>query len=112
LTLVGFESSAAGVGVVSFDFVGVVVPFDFVGPDEVFVTPFEVFVAVASDFGLLRFGLAVAFALSVFSFGREVKNAPRTSSSSCGASGTPTITTPDIQINAKRIMLNLIKNSP
>src|SRR6202022_2752702 len=82
LTLVGFESSDAGVGVVPFDFVEVVVPLGFVVPVEVFVTPFEVFVAPASGFGLLWFGLAVAFALSVFSFGREVKNAPRTSSCS------------------------------
>jgi hypothetical protein len=111
LTLAGFESG------VSFDFVGVVVPFDFVGPVEVFVTPVEVSVTpvevfVASAFGLLRFGFAVAFALSVFSFGREVRNAPRTSSCSCGASGTPAITAADMHINAKRIMLNLITNSP
>ena len=66
----------------------------------------------ATGLGLRRLGgLELLLVLDVLSFGREVRNAPRTPSSSCGATGIAPMTT-EIQIIAKRAMLNLMQNSP
>src|SRR5215207_465912 len=58
----------------------------------------------------LRLGLADVPVLAGFSLGREVKKAPRTSSS-CAVAAIP-IATPQRQTNAKTMTLNRITESP
>jgi hypothetical protein len=64
------------------------------------------FVTVA--FGRRLLGLAVLPEDAGFCLGRDVKNAPRTSSWSCGADAALPITTAHAQIVAKRSTLNRI----
>jgi len=59
------------------------------------------------DLGRFRGGLEPVLEPAGFSFGREVRNAPRTSSSSCGG-GTATAITAQIRTKPKRIALNRI----
>ena len=69
-------------------------------------------VGTAVDFGRLRLGLAAAPELAgFFSLGREVKNAPRTSSSSCTGGAAVPITAAQRKTNAKTITLNRIEIS-
>src|SRR5687768_8842609 len=65
---------------------------------------------VAVAFGRLLLGLAAEPDVAGFSFGREVRNAPRTSSPSCG--GTATANAAHMKINPKRIAVNRITRSP
>jgi len=66
-------------------------------------------VAVAVVFGRLLLGLR-APEVDVFSFGRDVRKAPRTSSSCTGGAAIPT-TTVQRQTNAETITLNRIEIS-
>jgi hypothetical protein len=100
--LTGLES-----GVLGFD--------DPDGPDglfsgDLFSDDFAV-VVVDVDFGRFLGGLVLEADVAGFSLGREVRNAPRTSSSSCGG-GTPTAITAEIRTKPKRIALNRITESP
>jgi hypothetical protein len=67
-------------------------------------------VAEGTGFGLLLFDLTPPLGVSVFSLGREVRKAPRTSSWSCSDSGTAAITTAKLQIITQRKILNFINN--
>src|SRR5215213_6488638 len=55
-------------------------------------------------------GLEVLLELAGFSLGREVRNAPRTSSSSCTSGAAVPITRAQTQTNPKTITLNRILN--
>jgi len=72
-----------------------------------FVVPLE----PPDCFGRLLLGLAALPEVAGFSFGRVVKNAPRTSSSCIAGAALP-ITTAQRQTNPKAITLNLISESP
>src|SRR5258705_2861697 len=97
LILSGLVSPSGGALVLRFEFVG---PGVFFGVGEG--------VAV---FGLLLLGLVPAGGVSGFSLGRQVKNAPRTSSCSCWAMGNAAMTTAKIHIDGKRKILSLIQIS-
>jgi hypothetical protein len=97
LTLSGLVSPCGGV---------LVLRFEFVGPGVVFGVGEGVAVL-----GLLLLGLVPAGGLSGFSLGRDVKNAPRTSSCSCWARGNAAMTAAKIHIDAKRKILSLIQIS-
>src|SRR6185369_3668747 len=60
------------------------------------------------DFGCLRLGFAAESEVVVFSLGREVRKAPRTSSSSCTSGAATPITKAQTQTNPKTITLNRI----
>jgi hypothetical protein len=64
------------------------------------------------DFGRLWLGFAVEAEVTVFSLGRDVRNAPRTSSSSCVMGAATPITKAQTQTNPKTITLNRIRGSP
>jgi hypothetical protein len=64
------------------------------------------------DFGRRRLGFAATLEGVVFSFGRDVRNAPRTSSSSCTIGAATPITKAQTQTNPKTITLNRIRGSP
>src|SRR5687767_9061232 len=101
-TLTGFESPVfTVVPVVSFD------PVEAVAPSVVFST--GVFADVVVALGRFLLGL-VDLVFAFFSFGREVRNAPRTSSPSCG--GTATAKAAHMKTKPKRIALNRITKSP
>jgi hypothetical protein len=59
-------------------------------------------------FGRLLPGLVVVPELGAFSLGRDVRNAPRTSPSSCGIGAAIPITKAQTQTNPKTITLNRI----
>jgi hypothetical protein len=67
--------------------------------------------AVTLDFGRLLLGLVAAPELAGFSFGRDVRNAPRTSSSCKTGAAIPMRNTLR-QTNAKIMTLNRIYQSP
>src|SRR5687768_8787072 len=60
------------------------------------------------DFGRRLLGLFAESEAGVFCFGRDVRNAPRTLSSSCSAGAAVPITTAPTQTIAKRRTLNRI----
>src|ERR1700752_1431642 len=64
------------------------------------------------DLYLLRLGFADASDVAGFSFGREVRNAPRTSPSSCTIGAATPITKAQTQTNPRTITLNRIRGSP
>src|SRR6185295_18049148 len=64
---------------------------------------------IGGCFGRLLLGLAVVPEVADFSLGREVRNAPRTSSSCITGAAIP-ITTAQRQTNPKTMTLNLISN--
>src|ERR1044072_925898 len=64
------------------------------------------------DFGRRRLGFAATPDLVVFSLGREVRNAPRTSSSSCTIGAATPITKAQTHTIPKTITLNRIRGSP
>src|SRR5687768_9982141 len=66
---------------------------------------------VTLGFGRRLLGLVLPEVLA-FSLGRDVRNAPRTSSWSCGAGAAVPTTTAHAQIIAKRSTLKRIKLSP
>ena len=91
--------------------VDVVVPFEPVGEPVETVEPSVVFSGVFADvvLGRLLLGL-VELDVAFYSFGRDVRNAPRTSSPSCGGTATPIAA--HMKTNPKRIALNRITKSP
>jgi len=66
-------------------------------------------VPVTTGFGLRCEGLGAVEAFAGFSFGREVRKAPRTSSC-CGAIGKALITNAEAQSSPNKTTLNLINS--
>jgi hypothetical protein len=70
------------------------------------------FVVPPLDFGRLLLGFAEALEPTVFSLGRDVRNAPRTSSSSWGIGDATAIANAQTHTNPRTITLNRISGSP